>query len=67
MATPTPRRYWNVAAGLAVVVVLAYIAVCTAALFMGKMDGPTFKDAVSPLVTGVVGYMAALILSNKQQ
>lgn len=57
----TPQRQWNVVATLTVVVVLTYLGACAAAFFMGKVDAAMFKDMALPVVTAVLGYLAALL------
>jgi len=60
--SPAPRRQWNVVAGLAVVLVLAYFAILAVAFFMDKINGALFVQGALPLVTAVLGYFAALLV-----
>ena len=54
-------KFWNVIASLAVLLVLVYTGACTAALLMDRVDFEAFKQAVLPVLTAVLGYMAAML------
>jgi hypothetical protein len=55
------NRVWNVVSGLAVVVVISYVAFCGTALVMGKTTFAEFQQAIMPVLTAVVGYLAAFL------
>lgn len=57
----TAARQWNVVATLTVVVVLLYLGTCAAAFVAGSIDATLFKDMTLPVVTAVLGYLAALL------
>lgn len=54
-------KFWNVVAGLAIVLVLTYTGLCGGALLKGTVTFEEFKQAVLPIVTAVLGYMAAML------
>lgn len=55
------NKYWNVIASLTVILIVLYTGACTTALVMGLTTFDEFKQAVFPLVTAVVGYLAAML------
>lgn len=60
------NRVWNVVAGLTVVVVIAYIGFAGTALMMGMTTFDEFQRAVLPVLTAVVGYLAAFLPKAEQ-
>lgn len=54
-------KFWNVVASLAVVIVLTYVGFCGSSLLQGAATFEEFKQAVLPIVTAVLGYMAAML------
>lgn len=54
-------KFWNVVAGLSIVLVLVYIGFCGMALMQSTATFEEFKQAVLPLVTALLGYMAAML------
>lgn len=54
-------RVWNVVAALAVVVILVYVGLCGGALVMGKATFNEFQQSILPVITAVVGYLAAFL------
>ncbi len=55
------NKVWNVVAGLTVVVVVAYLGLCGAALILGKATFTDFQQAALPVLTAVVGYLSAFL------
>jgi len=55
------RSKWNYSAGLAAVVVLAFVGTGCAALLMGRIAWVDFAAGVAPIIMAVLGWVAKSI------
>ena len=54
-------REWNVVATMAILITFAYVGICAAALFLGKVDFAGFAAAVGPIAGTWIGYIARML------